>query len=214
MHVGGSEAHSLAMQVMVLTGGIACGKSTTCELLRELLPELVIFDCDQSVRQLLDSDAAVAEEIRAEFGDGAVDGHGRVNRAALRARVFENEAERTKLEGILHPRVKEECLASRDGAAKQGADLFIADVPLFFEKGFDIGQQQVLVVASSRDTQVQRLKARDGFDDSLIESIIAAQLPVPDKMSRADVVFWNEGPPQTLRRQVQRFSQQFPHDLQ
>jgi len=200
------------MQVMVLTGGIACGKSTTCELLQEFLLDVVIFDCDRSVGRLLDSDAGVAEEIREAFGQDSVAADGRVNRDFLRGEVFKNAAKRAKLEEILHPRVREECLASRDEAAKQGADLFIADVPLFFEKGFDIGQQQVLVVASSRDTQVQRLKARDGFDDSLIESMIAAQLPVADKMSRADVVFWNEGPPETLRRQVLRFSQSFTHD--
>ena len=197
-------------QVMVLTGGIACGKSTVCGLIREFLPDTVIFDCDAAVGALLDSDDRVAGEILGTFGPEAVSSEGRVNRDFLREQVFANEAERAKLEGILHPRVMEECLASRDGAAKQGADLFIADVPLFFEKNLDIGQQSVLVVATSRDTQVQRLKARGGFDDSLIDSMIAAQLPVSDKMSRADVVFWNEGEPETLRRQVRRFSQAFP----
>ena len=198
------------MQILVLTGGIACGKSTTCELLQEFLPGVVIFDCDRSVSRLLDSDERVAGQILGTFGVDSVDAEGRVNRGFLRAQVFENAAKRAKLEEILHPRVMEECLASRDEAAKQGADLFVADVPLFFEKGLDIGQQSVLVVATSRDTQVQRLKARGGFDDSLIDSMIAAQLPVSDKMSRADVVFWNEGEPETLRRQVQRFSKQFP----
>ena len=202
---------------MVLTGGIACGKSTVCGLLREMMPDIVIFDCDESVGALLDSDPTVAESIRAVFGEEAASAENRVNRTFLRERVFGNDAERAKLEEILHPRVMEECLASRDEAAKQGADLFIADVPLFFEKDLDIGQQSVLVVATSRDTQVQRLKARGGFDDSLIESMIAAQLPISDKVSRADVVFWNEGEPETLRRQIRRFSQQFPnpsHDSQ
>ena len=175
-----------------------------------MLPDAVIFDCDASVGALLDSDATVAEAIRTAFGPEAIGADGRVDRAFLRQQVFGNDAQRAKLEGILHPRVMEECLASRDEAAKQGADLFVADVPLFFEKGLDIGQQSVLVVATSRDTQVQRLKARGGFDDSLIDSMIAAQLPVSDKMSRADVVFWNEGEPETLRRQVRRFSQAFP----
>ena len=205
------------IQVMVLTGGIACGKSTVCELIREMLPDAVIFDCDAAVSQLLDADDRVAGEILGTFGPEAVGSDGSVNRDFLRQQVFGNDAERAKLEGILHPRVMEECLASRDGAAKQGADLFIADVPLFFEKNLELGQQSVLVVATSRDTQVQRLKARGGFDDSLIDSMIAAQLPVSDKMSRADVVFWNEGEPETLRRQVRRFAQQFPnhsHDPQ
>ncbi|MDX1680463.1 MAG: dephospho-CoA kinase [Akkermansiaceae bacterium] len=202
------------MQVMVLTGGIACGKTTAGELLREFLPGLAFFDCDQSVGRLLDSDPCVADAIRSAFGDQAVAEDGGVHRHFLRQEVFGNGRKRAQLEEILHPRVMEECLASRDEAAKSGSDLFIADVPLFFEKGLDIAQQLVLVVATSRATQVQRLKARGGFDDSLIESMIAAQMPVPDKMSRADVVFWNEGPPETLRRQVQRFCQSFSHDPQ
>jgi transcription termination factor Rho len=67
----------------------------------------------------------------------------------------------------------------------------------------------VLVVASSRATQIQRLKGRGAFDDSLIESILAAQLPVQEKMSLADVVFWNEGPQSVIHSQVRRFAQAF-----
>jgi transcription termination factor Rho len=109
----------------------------------------------------------------------------------------------------LHPRVREECLDSLRRADTRGAELFVADVPLFFEKGFDFGQTKVLVVASSRSTQVQRLKARSGLADPMIESILAAQLPIQEKISRADVVFWNEGPPSVIRSQVRRFAQLF-----
>lgn len=202
------------MRVLVLTGGIACGKSTACGLIREQIPDAVIFDCDRAVHQLLDFEQCVAAEIRDAFGDAVIGPDGRVERALLRQRIFGQHAERDKLEAILHPRVKEECLASRDRAATRGADLFIADVPLFFEKGFDIAQQQVLVVATSRAMQVRRLQARGGFDDNLIESVIASQLPISEKMTRADIVFWNEGPPETLRRQVRRFARPFSHDPQ
>jgi transcription termination factor Rho len=113
------------------------------------------------------------------------------------------------LEQILHPRVREECLASIKSAAINGAELFVADVPLLFEKGFDIGQSRVLLVASSQATQIKRLKARAAFDDSLIEAILAAQLPVQEKIALADVVFWNEGPQAVLRAQIRRFSKEF-----
>ncbi|MES2923737.1 MAG: transcription termination factor Rho [Verrucomicrobiota bacterium] len=197
------------MRVMALTGGIASGKSTVCRVLRELLPGIVIFDCDASVNGMLESDPEVAGIIAAAFGDQALDSAGRIDRHFLRGRVFADEVARLKLESILHPRVRQECLDSLEGAATRGAELFVADVPLFFEKGFDFGQNQVLVVASSRSTQIQRLKARSGFDDPLIESILAAQLPIHEKMSRADVVFWNEGPPAVLRSQIRRFAQAF-----
>lgn len=204
------------MQVMVLTGGIASGKSTVCRLLREWLPGVAIFDCDDSVHRMLEADATLARRIASEFGGDAIGRDGKINREFLRERVFSDDPARERLESILHPRVLEECLDSLKQAATRGADLFVADVPLFFEKGFDFGQSQVLVVASSRPTQIQRLKLRSGFDDPMIESILAAQLPVPEKMSRADVVFWNEGPPHVLRSQVRRFAKAFlmtlPHE--
>lgn len=201
--------HVLPMQIMALTGGIASGKSTVCRWLREWLPAVAIFDCDEAVHRLLEADSAVAAMVSESFGREALDARGRIDRHFLRGRVFADDAARLRLEAILHPRVWQECLDSLEQAGKRGAELFVADVPLFFEKGFDFGQTQVLVVASSRSTQVQRLKARSGFDDLLIESILAAQLPVQEKMSRADVVFWNEGPPAVLRSQVRRFAQAF-----
>ena len=197
------------MQVMALTGGIASGKSTVGRFLREYLPSLEIFDCDAAVHQLLESDAGVSAMVAADFGEGALDKQGRVDRHFLRGRVFADDAARLRLEAILHPRVKEECLASIEAAAKRGAELFVADVPLFFEKGFDVGQSRVLLVASSRATQIKRLKARSAFDESLIGSILAAQLPVQEKIALADVVFWNEGPQAVLRAQIRRFAQEF-----
>ena len=197
------------MRVMALTGGIASGKSTVCRVLREFLPSIVIFDCDAAVHRLLEADSQIATIILEAFGDQALDAQGRIDRHFLRGRVFSDDSARIRLETILHPRVKQECLDSLGHAATRGAELFVADVPLFFEKGFDFGQDQVLVVASSRSTQIQRLKARGGFEDALIESILAAQLPVQEKMSRADVVFWNEGPPSVIRSQIRRFAQAF-----
>jgi len=197
------------VQVVALTGGIASGKSTVCRLLAEFIPSVVIFDCDVAVKGLLDGDDEVARRVRGAFGPEALDVEGRIDRAFLRGMVFGNVEARAQLEEILHPRVRQECLDLLENAVKQGAELFVADVPLLFEKGFDFGQSQVIVVASSRATQIQRLKARNGFDDSLIESILQAQLPVEEKIARADIVFWNEGPPAVLKSQLRRYSQVF-----
>ena len=169
-----------AMRVMALTGGIASGKSTVCRLLREYLPSLVIFDSDAAVHRLLESVPEVATLISEAFGAAALDESGRIDRHFLRGKVFADEVARARLEEILHPRVRQECLDSLEKAAMNGAECFVADVPLFFEKGFDFGQNQVLVVASSRSTQIQRLRARGGFDDALMDAILAAQLPVQE----------------------------------
>ncbi len=199
----------VSMRMMALTGGIASGKSTVCGMLREVILRMEIFDCDAVVHRLLDTDPEVAAALSQIFGAAALDGRGKVDRQFLRERVFRDERARFQLESILHPRVRQECLDSREAAATRGAELFVADVPLLFEKGFDFGQTRVLVVASRRSTQIQRLKVRNGFDGPMIESLLAAQLPVQEKMSRADVVFWNEGPLSVLNSQIRRFAQAF-----
>ena len=194
---------------MALTGGIATGKSTVGEFLRRELPDLRIFDCDASVKELLRSDKAVIHAIAECFGSEAVQQGVGVNHDFLRSRVFFDAESRRSLESILHPRVRAECLASRERAAKDGSALFVADVPLLFEKGFDFGQEMVLLAATSRSTQVHRLRARSHFDDAFIEAILAAQMPIQDKLLRADVVFWNEGPLEILRHQIRRFARSF-----
>ncbi|HVJ46131.1 MAG TPA: transcription termination factor Rho [Luteolibacter sp.] len=197
------------MHVLALTGGIATGKSTVCRLFREWIPGIVIFDSDQCVRSLLDADREVADEIRRAFGSEAVDGESRVDRSFLRAAVFGDPPARLELEAILHPRVRKECLDLLARSASNGAGIFLADIPLFFETGFDFGQNEVLVVACSRQSQIERLKARNGFDDAMIGAMLEAQLPGEEKIRRADVVFWNEGPPEVLEAQIRRFSQAF-----
>ena len=204
------------MRVMALTGGIASGKSTVCRLLRETLPGIALFDCDAAVHRLLAEDLAVTAEISAAFGPRVADKQGGIDRGFLRERVFAEPAARLQLEAILHPRVRQECLDSLQAAATRGAEWFLADVPLLFEKGFDFGQSEVLVVACSRSTQIQRLKARSGAGDLPIDSILAAQLPIQEKISRGDVVFWNEGPLAILHSQIRRFAKSFlmtfPHE--
>ena len=198
------------MLTLALTGGIATGKSTAVRLFREFVPDIVVFDCDESVKLLLDSPEVISE-ITGQFGEGILDpGTGKIDRAKLREEVFADEGKRKLLEGILHPRVRQECLALREKAAKQGARCFLADVPLLFENGFDFGQSQAITVSTTRATQAARLKARNGWDDKLIDSVLAAQLPIGDKAARADIVFWNDGEPAVLEAQIQRFCKIFP----
>lgn len=194
------------MRIFALTGGIASGKSTVCRLLRELCPTVTIFDCDAATRRL-HSDPAVVEECRAVFGDEAIFAPKNcLDRDFLRKKVFADDAARAQLEAIIHPLIRQECHEALEQARQAATSpVFIADVPLLFENGFDFGQEKSLLVASSFETQVRRLRNRTRLDDEMIHSIIAAQMPVAEKMLRADVVFWNEGPLTSLRTQIARF---------
>ena len=198
------------MLILALTGGIATGKSSAVRYFQRFVQDIVIFDCDLAVKQLLETEGVVAE-LKGIFGEDIIDGEtGSIIREKLREKIFGNPDKRKLLEGVLHPKVREECLALRDEAAKEGARCFLADVPLLFENGFDFGQTQSITVSTTRATQVSRLKVRNGWDDALIESVLAAQLPLEEKCSRADIVFWNDGETTTLKAQIQRFCQIFP----
>ncbi len=198
------------MLTLALTGGIATGKSPVVRHFREFVPDIVVFDCDESVKGLLETEEVISE-IAGHFGASVTDpGTGKLDRGKLRAEVFADEGKRRLLEGILHPKVREECLALKEKAVTQGARCFLADVPLLFENGFDFGQSQTITVSTTRATQVARLKTRNGWDDNLIESVLAAQLPIGDKAARADIVFWNDGEPAVLEAQVKRFCEIFP----
>ena len=192
------------MHSFALTGGVATGKSTFGRILQELVPAAVLFDCDASVRGLLTEEELGAEIIAALGRE--VEGEGGLDRSRLRELVFRDQEGRKVLESILHPRVREECLElHRETAISRLSPLFVADVPLLFESGFDFGYERALLVATTRETQLVRLKSRNGYDDTLAEAILAAQLPIMEKVRRADVVFWNEGPEEVLRRQISRF---------
>jgi dephospho-CoA kinase len=199
------------MLTLAVTGGIATGKSSFCELVCAIEPRTVVFDADRSVARLY-GEAAVREEIRAAFGAPALGPDGAPDREFLRARVFSDAASRRQLEAILHPRVRRDCLASRDRAAKStSSPLFLADIPLLFESAGDYAQDMVVVVAASPLTQAHRLRRRNGFEDDLIRAVLAAQLPIAEKIRRADKVVWNNGTREALRRQTGRLLSSLTH---
>ena len=193
------------MRVLALSGGIATGKSTAGKMIHRLMPTSAFFDCDESVQCLLQAQE-VLEEISETLGQSVIKTDGSLDRATLRKLVFENEISREKLETILHPKVRKECLEKLNFYSKTSlTTLFVADVPLLFESGFDFGQELNLVVATSQATQRTRLKARSHFEDRMISSILKAQLPIMEKVARADVVFWNEGSLSIMESQLARF---------
>ncbi|MDA7888621.1 dephospho-CoA kinase [Akkermansiaceae bacterium] len=193
------------MKVIALTGGIATGKSTLLAMMKEGVRDLWGYDCDEAAQRLL-GDLDCLREIQESLGESILTPEMELDRPRLRKLVFENSALREKLEEVIHPKLRKECLEKVEECRRnQRTTLFVADVPLLFEGGFDFGQEINLVVATSDATQRTRLKARSHFDDRMISSILLAQLPIMEKVVRADVVFWNEGRKAVLQRQLSRF---------
>jgi dephospho-CoA kinase len=184
-----------------ITGGIATGKSSFVHCLRELLPAAHFFDADEMARELTRSDLGVLGEIRRQFGSEVFHASGELNRSALRAIVFGAPLKRRALEQILHPRIREHW-AGEAQKYQSSTEFFFADIPLLYETGGEKLCQRVVVVACAEEIQIERLMKRRGINRAAAAAIIAAQMPLEEKMRQADHVVWNNGAESMLDEQA------------
>lgn len=186
--------------VIGITGGISTGKSTLGRLLRERTRS-ALFDADRAARLLVDEDDDVRRLLREQFGTGIFSAGGDLNRAALRAIVFAESEKKRALEQVLHPRIRLQWAAEAK-RSRQTGDLFLADIPLLYETEGDSLCDCVVVVGCSPTIQQQRLmrRARLSLPDALV--MISSQMPLSEKISRADHVIWNNGPLSALESQA------------
>ena len=201
------------LTTLIVTGGIATGKSTFGRSLRTLGEgrEVSFFDADTSVHELL-TRPDVARTIGEEFGSAVIGAEGAISRPALREAVFarspaEIQGARKRLEAILHPLVRDDyrsAIETAEGIHPSG--LFIADIPLYFESETGAYRSDhVAVVACSPEVQRQRVLARGherGVSESESLALIAAQRPIMEKVEAADYVVWNDGNPGALMAQA------------
>lgn len=189
------------MPVIGITGGISTGKTTFCECLREIIPAATFFDADQAARDLAERDPEVRKLIGEEFGPGIFSASGDLNRAQMRSIVFADAEKKRALEQILHPRIRRQWSLEAE-SRRRSADLFFADIPLLYETGGEILCDSVVVVACSPSVQLERLVARTQLDRSAAEQMIQSQMPLAEKIRRADHIVWNNGPRAVLAAQA------------
>ena len=189
------------MLVIGITGGISTGKTTFCECLREILPAATFFDADQAARDLAERDPEVRELIGREFGAGIFSASGDLNRAQMRSIVFADAEKKRALEQILHPRIRRQWSLEAE-SRRRSDDLFFADIPLLYETGGETLCDSVVVVACSPSVQLERLVARTQLDRLAAEQMIRSQMPLTEKISRADHVVWNNGARPVLAAQA------------
>jgi dephospho-CoA kinase len=189
------------MPAIGITGGISTGKTTFCECLREIVPAATFFDADQAARDLAERDLEVKELIGREFGAEIYSPNGDLNRAQMRSIVFADAEKKRALEQILHPRICRQW--SLEAESRRGsADLFFADIPLLYETGGETLCDSVVVVACSPSVQLERLVARTQLDQSAAEEMIRSQMPLAEKIRRADHIVWNNGARAVLAAQA------------
>ncbi len=190
------------MPAIGITGGISTGKSTFCDCLREILPAAKFFDADLAARSLAEL-PEVKKEILSQFGSGVFSATEDLNRAKLRAIVFDDATKRRALEQILHPRIRRQWMAQAE-RHRNSPDLFFADIPLLYETGGETLCERVVVVACSHKVQLDRLAQRKLLKGSEAEQMINSQMALEEKIKRADHVVWNNGERATLMEQARK----------
>jgi dephospho-CoA kinase len=188
------------MPAIGITGGISTGKSTFVESLRELLPVATFFDADEAAHALLNR-LEVQKQIRREFGARVFSNAGDLNRAKLRAIVFGDATKKRALERVLHPRIRRQW---RTEAKKHrnSPKFFFADIPLLYETGGETLCDRVVLVGCSEKVQLARLRKRMSIRSAEAKHMINSQMPLEEKIRRADHVVWNNGDRASLMEQA------------
>ncbi|MBL8377297.1 MAG: dephospho-CoA kinase [Burkholderiales bacterium] len=188
--------------VVGLTGGIGSGKSTIGDEFARL--GVTVVDADAIAHALTAPGGGAIAAIREAFGDAFVTAEGAMDRAAMRERVFRQPQDRSRLEAILHPMVRSE--SERQVSACASAYCMLM-VPLLVEAaGRDPAWRdrfdRILVVDCREETQIERVRRRNGFDEAAVRRIMAAQASRAARLAHADDVIDNDGPREGLAAQV------------
>jgi dephospho-CoA kinase len=180
------------MLLVGLTGGIASGKSVVAARLAE--HGAVVVDADQIAREVVEPGTPALDRIREEFGDAVIKPGGALDRAALGAIVFSDEAKRRILNGITHPAVLE--LSQRRFAEAGEANphaVVVYDVPLLSEVRGKAEFDVVVVVSAPEETRIERMVALRGMSRDEAENRIRSQVPESERRALADVVIESGG---------------------
>jgi dephospho-CoA kinase len=185
-----------------LTGGIASGKSTVASMLRDL--DCPVLAADALGHELLEPGQTAYAEVVREFGIDILDSYGNVDRTALGEIVFADEERRKKLNGILHPRIRE-IIEKWFTALDQpgGPELAIVEAALIIEAGFNQNLNKLIVCWCRRAQQVERLLERGLTEEQALQRI-AAQMPMEEKRSLADETIDCSGTIEETERAVEQ----------
>ncbi|MDQ6764713.1 MAG: dephospho-CoA kinase [Verrucomicrobiota bacterium] len=189
------------MAAIGITGGIATGKTVFARQLVDELPGATMFNADVAARELTDRDPEVQLLIGQVFGPAIYSAPGHLNRALLRTIVFADPEKKLALEQILHPRIRRQWALEAE-SRRDSTDLFFADIPLLYETGGETLCDRVIVVACTPRLQRERLMTRASLNADAAEEMISAQMPLNEKIARADHVVWNDGPLMVLADQA------------
>jgi dephospho-CoA kinase len=186
-----------------LTGGIGSGKTLVARLFKDSGAALV--DADAIAREVVAPGGPAYKGIIAAFGSTVVRPDGTLDRKALGERAFSDASARRQLNALTHPHIRRRM--AEEGARLASypeVEVIVLDIPLLLETtdGRDLGLDGIIVVNADDDVRIGRLVARDGLTEAGARRRLAAQMPLREKVARADWVIDNNGSPAHTREQV------------
>ncbi|OPH55146.1 dephospho-CoA kinase [Vibrio campbellii] len=173
--------------VIGLTGGIASGKTTVANLFKQQF-KIDIVDADIVAREVVEPGTPGLNAIIEHFGVDIVRDDQMLDRAKLRERIFSNPEEKTWLNGLLHPMIREKMIEDLEQVT---SDYALLVVPLLIENKLDSLCDRVLVVDVDPQTQISRTVKRDNVSEEQAKAILASQASREQRLALADDVVKN-----------------------
>jgi len=193
-----------ARRIIGITGGIGMGKTTISNYLAEV-HRLPVLDADLYARDAVTTGSALVQEIAERYGPNVLLSNGQLNRVRLGEIVFQCKTELLWLEKRIHPYVRDRIQAELAALDPIHYPTVVVVIPLLFEARMTDLVTEVWVVHCGRSHQVQRIQERDIQRSLTLEQIhdrINSQMPIEEKLRRADVVLENSSTPEALFHQV------------
>ena len=186
-----------------LTGGIGSGKSLVAGFFREL--GAAVVDADAIAREVMAPGGPAYDAVMRAFGSGVIGADGMLDRKALAARIFGDTAARMQLNALTHPHIRRRLAEEAERlSAQRGVEVVVLDIPLLLETtdGRYLRLDGIVVVDATDEVRLARLSARDGLSPADTRMRLEAQMPLREKVARADWVIDNNGSPEATRAQV------------
>ncbi|WP_419241969.1 dephospho-CoA kinase [Pediococcus pentosaceus] len=186
------------MTVIVgLTGGIAMGKTTISQFLKS--KAIPVVDADQIAHEILTVDE-VKVKLMDTFGESILDKNQNIDRRKLGPIVFNDQRQLEKLNIIVQPYIRTEIVRQLDTFSE--SKVVVLDAPVLFEQGYEKMVDYLMVIKTSAQIQVERLMQRDSLNEIDAQKRIQAQMPIEEKVKKADIVIDTSGTIEETRSQV------------
>ena len=189
-------------KIIGITGGIASGKSTVTNYLRQ--KGYQVIDADQVVHELQAKGGKLYQALVSWLGSAILNEAGELDRPKLSQLIFSSQENLAKSSRLQNDIIRQELANRRDQLAKI-EETFFMDIPLLFEQDYADWFDEVWLVDVSKGTQLERLMARNNLSQEEAQQRIAAQLSLAEKRQRAEIVIDNNGALSATLKQVQAF---------